>query len=158
MKILQISGILLAVAVLITGSGYLLRSDPIGPISGLTLSGEEAAYPAHWESCNKNATVAVETRPENPYSVTTWCVVYANDLFIPASNGSTKTWPKLITENPNIRIKISDSLYSVKATRVPDFPLEVLGELIMKKYPESAEQIMANRDVQDTWVFRISPR
>lgn len=158
MKILQILAIVSLVALLITAGRYLFRSDPIGPVSGLMLSGAEVSYPAHWESCNENDTVAVEVRPEDPYSVTTWCIVYADELFIPASNGSTKTWTKLTVANPDIRIKINDSIYPVRATRVPDFPLDVLGRLIVKKYPKYAEQIMANSDAQDTWVFRISPR
>ena len=62
-------------------------------ISGRTLSGEEFPYPENWDFTNDHFTIAVETRPEDPHSVTTVCFVHEGALYVPAQSGSSKRWP-----------------------------------------------------------------
>ena len=69
---------------------YQFRTDPIYIISGKQLSGDEVTYPADWSFTNDHETIAVESRPGNPHSVTVVCFMVGDDLYIPARNGSSK--------------------------------------------------------------------
>ena len=70
MKILKFLAGLLLLLVLALAVMYLFRSDPIGPIAGRQLSGPEMPYPADWEFSNESMTIAVESNPAEPHSVT----------------------------------------------------------------------------------------
>ncbi len=45
MKFLKYLGIALGALVVIAGAAWLLRTDPVGPLSGKMLSGAEQPYP-----------------------------------------------------------------------------------------------------------------
>ena len=95
----RLGQLILVVAVLIA-IAYPFRRDPIAMIPGKQLSGEEKAYPADWEFTNDHMLVKVESRPEDPYSVTTICFLIDGNLHIPAQKGSTKKWPENVVADP----------------------------------------------------------
>lgn len=135
---------------------YQFRGDPIGMLAGKQLSGDEVAYPVSWEFTDDHYTVAVETRPGNPHSVTTICFVYKGDLFIPANKGSTKDWPGYAVSDPRARIKVGDDVYPVTLTREMDLSVDDIGEALVAKYPRFADA--AEGDASDVWFFRVGPR
>jgi len=150
-------GLTLAVAAVAAGLAWLFRSDPIMMVSGRTLSGEEFPYPEDWGLSETQLTIAVETRPEDPHSVTTLCFLHAGELYVPAQSGSSKQWTQYVLINPRVRLKIDDKIYRAQAERVLPLDLSQFLDSIEGKYPA-----MANRSPDelppDIWLFRIGPR
>ena len=157
MTILKWIGTIVAVVVVVVGAAYLFRTDPIFMVSGKRLSGEELPYPADWSMCNDHQTVAVETRLDDPHSVTTLCFVHDGALIIPAMNGSEKEWPAHVVRDPRVRVKIGEHVYPAQAERMADVSLEDLVASVAAKYPQIAEQDPADAP-RDVWLFRISAR
>ena len=157
MKLLKWTAGVLGTLVILAGALYVFRTDPIFMVSGKRLSGEELPYPSDWSACNDHQTVAVETRVDDPHSVTTICFVHNGDLVIPAMNGSEKEWPAHVVRDPRVRVKIGDHVYPARAERMTEVSLEDLVESVAAKYPRIAERDPADAP-QDVWLFRISAR
>ena len=157
MKLLTWTAGVLGTLVIVAGAVYVFRTDPIFMVSGKRLSGEELSYPSDWSMCNDHQTVAVETRVDDPHSVTTICFVHDGDLIIPAMNGSEKEWPAHVVRDPRVRVKIGGHVYPARAERMTDVSLEDLVESVAAKYPQIAERDPADAP-QDVWLFRISAR
>ena len=157
MQVLKWIGGVLGVIVVAAGAIYAFRTDPIFMVSGKRLSGEELPYPSDWSMCNDHQTVAVETRVDDPHSVTTICFVHDGDLFIPAMNGSEKEWPAHVLRDPRVRVKVGEQVYPAQAERMTDVALEDLVESVAAKYPQIAKRDPADTP-QDVWLFRISAR
>ena len=100
MTLLKWTATVLGVVLVVAAGAYVFRTDPIFMLSGKRLSGEELPYPANWSACNDHQTVAVETRVDDPHSVTTICFVHDGALVIPAMNGSEKEWPAHLVRDP----------------------------------------------------------
>jgi hypothetical protein len=126
-------------------------------LAGKSVSGEEQPYPNDWLFSNEHMTVAVESRPDDPHSVTTICIVHNGTLYIPAQSGSTKKWPQYVLDDPRVRIKIGDKVYPVKATRELGLSVDEIVSSAAAKYPRSAEMEPEDRPT-DVWLFRISQR
>lgn len=135
---------------------YQFRTDPIGVLAGKQLTGDEVAYPVDWRFTNDHYTVAVETRPDNPHSVTTICFLLDGELFIPASDGSSKDWPSYVVNDPRARIKVGDDIYPVRLNRVTDITIEQARDALVDKYPRFADALPG--DTADVWLFRVSSR
>ena len=146
---------LVVIVAAVVGTLYARRTNPIQFISGRQLTGEVVNEPvSDWSFAADARTVAVETRPAEPYSVTTWCFVYEGHLYIPASTGSKKTWTQFASADPRIRVKIGDKIYPGLATRVTDPALrEPIRQVVLAKYPEAAR--VSSGDPNDVWLFRI---
>ena len=157
MKLLTWTAGVLGTLVIVAGAVYVFRTDPIFMVSGKRLSGEELSYPSDWSMCNDHQTVAVETRVDDPHSVTTICFVHDGDLIIPAMNGSEKEWPAHVVRDPRVRVKIGGHVYPARAECMTDVSLEDLVESVAAKYPQIAERDPADAP-QDVWLFRISAR
>ena len=83
MKLLKYLGMALGVAVIVALAVWLLRTDPIGPLSGKRLSGEARAFSGIADAVDEHGLCAVETRPDDPHSVTTLCFMQGGRLVIP---------------------------------------------------------------------------
>lgn len=155
-RILKWAGALLVLVALGAGLAYALRSNPIGPIAGRALTGQVVTQPvSDWSFTDDYNLVAVETRPAAPHSVTTACFSHEGQLYIPAMNASTKSWPHYAASDPRVRVKVGDRIYSGRAVRVTDPSLtEALTAAARAKY-EIPEDDGAPRE--DIWVFRIDP-
>lgn len=156
MKILRILGMALLLLATLGGLAWVFRSDPIGPISGRRLSGDEAAYPSDWGFSDEFETIALESRPDDPHSVTTICFVHEEALHVPAQGGTEKRWTGYVLEDPRVRLKVGDSVYPARAVRVEVADPEVFLASAGKKYPQVAEADGELPD--DLWLFRIEPR
>ncbi len=150
-------GLVLTLAVLGAGLAWVFRSDPILMVSGRTLSGEESPYPKGWGFSQSHDTIAVETRPEDPHSVTTLCFLHEGDLYVPAQSGSSKRWTHYVLKDPRVRLKVGGEIYRATAMRVLPLDLGQFRESIGRKYP-----VLGNRSPdempEDVWLFRIGPR
>jgi hypothetical protein len=155
MKVVRIVGVILLLGF---AALWLMRSDPIGPISGRALSGTDEAYPTSWDFTEGAITVTVETRPEDPHSVTTWAWVHEGSLHIPAMNGSDKRWTRYVVEDPRVRIKVGDRVFSANLVRVEvDDPTPYL-DTAAGKYGQMAENRESGEMPEDIWLFRVEPR
>lgn len=156
-RVLRLLGIAVLVVAIVAGFAWIFRGDPLWMVSGRTLSGSEFPYPDNWDFTLEHFTVAVETRPEDPHSVTTISFVHEGELYVPAQSGSTKQWPQYVLADPRVRIKVEGKIYSARAERVLPLELEDYRESLVKKFPA-----MADRKVEDlppdVWLFRIGPR
>jgi len=145
----------LAALVLVGAVVYATRTNPIGPIAGRALSGTLVTAPVEdWSFSDAFKTVALETRPAAPHSVTTICFTHGGVLYIPSQGGATKEWTHFAVSDPRVRVKIGDSIYPAHATRVTDPKLlPVLTAAAKEKY-HFADQGGAF-SLDDVWVFRL---
>ncbi len=157
MKILKWIGAVLGAVVIVLGTLYLLRTDPLVIIPGKRLSGEELPYPPDWSVCNDHLTMAVETRPEDPYSVTVSCLLHEGTIIFAATAGSTQEWAANIVRDPNIRLKLGDGVYPARAERALDLTTADIMPALMAKYPSIAEGAAENPP-EGIWYFRVRPR
>lgn len=159
MRILKGIGIVLVGLVLVAGIAYLLRTDPIGPIAGKRLSGEEVAEQVgSWAFTDAHGLIAVESRPEDPHSVTTICFTHEGALYVPARDGAEKDWPQYVLADPRVRLKIGDRIYRGHATRVDtEMDREPLLASLREKYAEMLAQADEPPDLSSVWLFRIDP-
>jgi hypothetical protein len=148
---------ILVILAAVAGTLYARRTNPIGPVSGLRLTGDVVNEPVtDWSFAADVREVAIETRPGAPYSVTTWCFVREGKLYIPASAGSTKAWTHFAAADPRVRVKIDGKIYPGIATRVTDPALrEPIREIVLAKYPEAARMASAGGNPSDVWLFQI---
>ncbi len=79
----------------------------------------------------------LEVRPRDPYSVNIRVVMRGDRLNLDAAEG--RRWPKLLKENPNVRVKLGNSIYPATAYRVDD--------------PELTRTFMKGRTI-----YRLKPR
>ena len=158
MRILKWIGVALAASIIVLAALYAFRTDPVAMIAGKRLSGGEAPYPADWSVCNQYATVAVETRPEAPHSVTTLCVVLDDGtLIIPATEGSTKQWTANVAQDPRIRVKIGEVVYPARVERALDLTMADIAPAVQAKYPQVGADAEES-PLEDFWIFRVMPR
>lgn len=138
----------------------LVATGPCGPIPGGRLDGAAASAPADWRFTDAVSTIQVETRPEEPYSVTTWCFTDGAGLYVPSRGAAEKPWVQHVGRDPRVRLRIEDRVYEMTATRVTDeAELRRLIPLLRAKYR------MARWGMDDdpaaspgTWFFRMAPR
>ncbi len=65
---------------------------PLGPVPGGRLSGQVVSTPVtDWTFLNDQPTIELETRPDDPYSVTVWCVSLGSRLYVGAG-GPRRRW------------------------------------------------------------------
>lgn len=140
----------------------LVGWGPCGPIPGGEISGEAVTEPVtDWIFTNDHSTIQVETRPEDPYSVTTWCFTDGPHLYVPSRGAAGKPWVEYVTADPRVRLRIGDEIYSGLAVRITDD-----GERQRVAYHLTEKYLLARwgidpgdpQDYADTWFFRIDPR
>ena len=139
----------------------LVGFGPCGPIPGGEISGTKATTaPADWSHTDALSTVQVETRPGDPYSVTTWCVTDGTTLWVPSRGAARKKWVENASADPRVRLGIDGTIFEMTATRVtdPEEQRRIVG-LLRAKY-SMARWSMDEDPARspDTWYFRMTPR
>ena len=153
-KLLRFIGYGVVALVTIAVLAWVTRSNPLGPIAGRALSGELVSEPVEdWSFSDESMLIAVESRPAAPHSVTTVCFTHEGALYVPAQNGSAKSWTHYATSDPRVRLLIDGRIYPARATRVTDpalFP--ELAKAAGAKYA-----FLADGDAlpDDVWLFRM---
>ena len=124
------------------------------PFSGGGLEGSVAANPASFEEIGRQKIVQLETNPTEPYSVNLWVIGNQDSLYIFAGDSET-TWVRHIAVDPNVRLKIGESIYELAATRVTDAEeFEQFAQAWESKYGNRPR----NENVEETWLLRLAAR
>jgi len=124
------------------------------PFSGGGLEGVVAEHPASFVDIGKQEIVQLETNPVDPYSVNLWVIGNDDSLYIFAGDSET-TWVQHIAVDPNVRLKIGESIYELAATRVTDADeFEAFAQAWEAKYGNRPR----NENVDETWLMRLAAR
>ena len=137
--------------------GILGCGGPLGPIAGGELSGEVVLERVDsWAFADAEETIALETRPDAPHSVTTWCVVVGDQLYVPSRDPSEKDWVGYVRSDPRVRVRIGSKIYERSAVELDSEP-EILrvATAVLTKYklerPDPSE-------APPVAFFRLDPR
>jgi hypothetical protein len=140
----------------------LLAAGPCGPITGGRLSQDlkPAVAPADWSFTDEVSTIQVETRPDDPYSVTTWCFTDGKTLYVSSDDAERKQWVRNVVADPRVRLRINDDVYDMQATRVTD-EAELRRLVVLLKAKYTLARWGVNDDPAKSpqlWYFRMTPR
>jgi hypothetical protein len=151
MKVVLIGTLALA---LVVGSVILLVSDPLIGFPGGRLAGPDGERPADWRSAAAVSTVQLETRPENPYSVNVWGVGIGSDFYV-ATRADGTTWSRNMDADPNVRLRLGESIYALSAARIDDADeRERVLAAYVRKYEADPDDMAANAGL----IYRLEDR
>jgi len=122
-KLLEVIGIILVSLLVVVGAvvlGARWFFGPLGPIPGPELSGPVVEEPVDdWSWIDAVKVVQIETRPEDPYSVSTWVTRVGNEIYVFAGDEESP-WVENIGNDPRVRVRIRGRIYELAAVRVAD--------------------------------------
>ncbi|MGI9590879.1 MAG: nitroreductase/quinone reductase family protein, partial [Myxococcota bacterium] len=101
-----------------------------------------------------HGTTQLETRPDEPYSVNVVFTVVDGALYVNAGDTETQ-WAKNIAQDPNVRLRIDDALYQLRAERVTDaetvaaFAKAWTSQSLFRRDPTELDQV---------FLYRLVPR
>jgi hypothetical protein len=148
---------------LVLALGLVATGCPMGPFSGGYLRGEVHAEPVRdWTFVEETETCQLETNPDEPHSVNTWCVGWRGDLYVPTSmilgpvDPSGREWVRNVQSEPEIRIRIDGRVYELEATQVTDNAeyARVIAALEAKYDVDPADR----EPEREIWLFRLHAR
>ncbi len=141
-----------AVVVLFSISLLCACSGPMGPIPGGKLEGTPAYWPEDWTFTDDVENILLETNPDDPYSVTVWCVTQTNNLYIAAASEDS-TWVKNMRVNPKVLFNIEGQLFNGIAQGVSNTEeiRQVIKAYLIKYEIESEEDFVQ----EDGVLFRL---
>jgi hypothetical protein len=130
-RVLGVTAAIVVVLVVAVGAILLSRSAGFDVIPGGRLSGEDITGPVtDWSFIQQHPIVTLEVRPSDPYSVNTSCFLHEGVPYVRSSPrfpllqvrqlfwGSGEShWALLLLQDPNMRLKVGDKIYTVQATR-----------------------------------------
>ena len=135
----------LAPLLLVVGCG------PFLVIPGGKLEGVAAATPGDWSFTDEVNTVQLETNPEDPYSVNIWAVGMGPALYVHAG-ANRSTWVEHMEANPEVRIRIEEKIYTLRASRVEgQDEFDRFSDAYEAKYGSRPR----NEDVSEAYLFRL---
>jgi hypothetical protein len=152
-----LKGIAVGLAVVVTALLvlYLNRSDPWDRVPGKRITGEEVAEPVKdWSFMETSTRVTLEVRPSDPYSVDIRAFQQDGVLYLNSITPENR-WTQLLIEDPNLRIKVENKIYKVRATRVED-PALVNEIQKARERPGRPERTPEEKALN--WYFRIDSR
>ncbi len=97
--------------------------DPSDERPGLGLSGEVHQQEVEdWSFTSDAKEIFIETvtRYWIPHSVTAWCVIVGDDLYVAADDADKKSWVANVARDPNVRLKIEGKVYEQTLVPVTD--------------------------------------
>ncbi len=138
----------LLIACVVIGCG------PILILPGGELTGTLTPYPNNWTFSDPVDTVQLETRSDDPYSVNVWGVGIGEHFYIAAGDASN-AWVLRIAEDPDVRLKIGDSIFELRAVRTDrEAEIDAFLAAVQKKYDFEPEPDQRS----EATVFRLEPR
>ncbi len=141
---------LLSVCLLALGCG------PTGPFPGGGLSGQVATdLPMDWSFTDEEMTVQLETRPEEPYSVNLWGVSLGDRFYLASASGGEAAWVAHIAEDPNVRLRVGETIYELRAVRVSN---DSHGERFLAALTRKYDWEPSGSEADEAWLFRLEPR
>jgi hypothetical protein len=156
-RILQGIAVVLALIVVTLLVVYLNRTDPWAQLPGKRITGEEATERIEdWSFMEPSTRVILEVRPSDPYSLYIRAYQHKGVLYLNSISPENR-WTQFLLEDPNLRLKVENKIYKVRATRVEDPALvneiqeasEQLSPRLRERTPEERAQ---------NWYFRVDSR
>ena len=120
----------------------------------LGAAGFVGAWAMLMAATHAGATIQLETRPEDPYSVNIAFTVLGGRLYVNAGDTETQ-WVKNIAANPRVRLRMDGALYDLLAERVTD------TEEIAAFGAAWTSQSFFRRDparLEEVWIYRLVSR
>ncbi len=143
----------LVAAVMLTVSTAGCRG-PFVLLPGGALEGSTVATPGSWSFTDDVKTVQLETLRADPYSVNIWVIALDGNLYVHAG-ANRATWVENIEADPNVRLRVDDSIYELVASRVG-------GQAEFDRFSDAYEQKYGRRprngSVIEAYLFRLGAR
>ena len=93
---------------------------PLVMVPGGALSGEVEPTPSDWAFSDEFETIQLETQPSDPYSVNLWGVGVGTKFYIVSGRGLESAWAQHIGADPNVRLRIGEKVYELRAVRTDE--------------------------------------
>ena len=157
-KVLKGIAVILALLVVTILFLYLNLSDPYGPLPGGRLQGEEVTEPVtDWSFVQQYRILTSEVRPSAPYSIHSAYVFHDGAIYLSCALGAQSRWSHFLLDNPDMRLRIGDQLYPVRATRIEDPALfDAIHDTRERTYPDMSPRTAEER--AKVWFFHIDSR
>jgi len=121
---------------------------------GGALEGPTVATPDGWSFTDDVDTVQLETRPDDPYSVNIWVIAIDEHLYVHAG-ANRATWVENMEADPNVRVRVNDSIYELAASRVDSQEeFDRFSDAYEKKYGRRP----GNESATEAYLFRLRAR
>jgi hypothetical protein len=136
-------------------SGMLVAcGSPFVLLPGGALEGEKAPVPESWAFTDEVDTIQLETNPLEPYSVNIWAIALDGNLYVHAG-ASRSRWIENMEADPRVRLKVSETIYELAASRVE-------GQDEFDRFSDTYEKKYGNRprneSVSEAYLFRLKAR
>ena len=123
-------------------------------LPGGALEGKATPAPADWAFTDAVSTVQLETSTTEPYSVNIWAIALGPAMYVHAG-ANRSTWVENIEADPQVRLRVDESIYELAAVRVVDqAEFDRFCDAYEKKYGRRPR----NENVAEAYLFRLSPR
>jgi hypothetical protein len=127
---------------------------PLLLLPGGALDGPTAPTPDSWSFTGAVKTVQLETLPADPYSVNIWVIALGEHLYVHAG-ANRSTWVENLEADPEVRLRVHDSIYELAATRVDaQEEFDRFSDAYEHKYGRRPR----NGNVAEAYLFRLGAR
>jgi hypothetical protein len=136
---------------------------PLGPFPGGRLGGEVRATALDdWTFVEEEQNCQLETNPDDPYSVNTWCVEWKGSLYVPTSmilgpkDPGERQWVENVHSDPDVRVRVGGIVYELEAEQVADDEVyDAVLAALEEKYGLDPDERDPEREI---WIFLMRPR
>ncbi len=116
------------------------RAAPMGPRPGIRLGGNPATPPAQWSSVTLPEEVRLATSAGIlPHVVIIWVVESDNRLYVIGAPDST--WVEGATRSPDVRLRIGDNAYGMRAIRIEPGRQDIF-QMYIDRYKDNYPEII----------------
>jgi len=144
-----------ALALVVVALAARFADGPLGPFRGGALSGTVDPDPSpDWTSVG--ATVELEIRPDDPWSLQTYALPDGGELYVPSFYAERRRWVPVALADPRVRVRVGDRLYERRLVRVDDPVTRARLVALMAARHGWDPDGVAGRD--STWYFQLAPR
>jgi hypothetical protein len=127
---------------------------PFVLLPGGALEGQPADVPGDWSFTDAVDTVQLETNAADPYSVNIWAIGIGPDLYVHAG-ANRSTWVENMEADPNVRLRVNDSIYELEASRVE-------GQDEFDRFSDAYERKYGSRprheSIAEVYLFKLGAR
>ena len=129
--------VLTALIVVLVG---IAITAPIGPMPGLRLGGSDSLAPDQWPTTLPEEVRLATFDGMLRYVVIIWVVESDNNLYVIGAPDST--WVEKTARSPDVRLRIGDNAYDMRATRLNPGPQHLFQKYI-DRYKDNYPDIIA---------------
>jgi len=124
------------------------------PFPSGQLEGTLTVVPADWSELKQNEIIQFESNPSEPYSVNLWIIGMGDVAYVHAGTNRA-TWVEHIEVDPNVRLKVGNNIYELKAVRVEtQEEFDALSDVYEVKYGNRPR----NENVDEAYLFKLVKR